>query len=109
MGLMPQAATKIERIRKGAHALKTCPPVHPSFPLPQAAASWSNVQLSLGCQNLRKNVRQRIEVMDARISGSKGPRKLEDKYWTIANDPPLTKQAGQTSTPFFQPDISTTR
>ena len=63
------------------------------------------------CQTLRKATVQMIEVSDAMISGSSGAvtGELAEKNCAMAKEPPLTKHAGQTSQPFFHPDMTTTR
>src|SRR4051794_11977343 len=45
---------------------------------------------------------------EERMSGSSGPRKLDEKYWTMAKVPPVTKMAGITSRVFFHPDMTNT-
>ena len=71
--LMPQAATKTESRRKGAHDRNTWPPLYMSFSLPSLFVSSGKRQLSFGCQYRRKITVQIIEDMDERISGSSGP------------------------------------
>src|SRR5512136_1101159 len=101
MGFIAQAATKNDRRMKGAQALKTCPPVYLSCSRPVAAASCSKRQLSFGVQNWRKSTVPTMEAIEARMSGSIGPRKLEDKYCVMAKEAPETSAMGQTSKPFF--------
>src|SRR5512137_2134953 len=108
-GLMPQAATNRERMMKGAQALKTWPPLNLSRSVPRLGFSPGNCQLSFGCDILRKITVATIETRDESMSGSSGPRKLDDRYWVIAKEPPLTKQAGHTSRPFLKPDMRMTR
>ncbi|KFB71833.1 MAG: hypothetical protein AW09_003013 [Candidatus Accumulibacter phosphatis] len=54
---------------------------------------------------------QTIDASDAMMSGSSGAvtGELAEKNCAMAKEPPLTRQAGQTSRPFFHPDMTTTR
>ena len=110
-GLMPQAQTNSERMMNGAQARKIWPPVKRSSCLPRLFGSSGKCQLSFGCQNFRKTTVHTIEASEAMMSGSSGAviGELAEKYWAMAKEPPLTKQAGHTSQPFFQPDMTMTR
>src|SRR5882757_7249924 len=52
-------------------------------------------QSSLGCQTLRKRMRQPIEISEAPISTIHGLMKFEITNCGIANDTPVTRMAGQ--------------
>src|SRR5438105_15731185 len=52
-------------------------------------------QSSLGCQTLRKRMRQPIEISDAPISTIHGLMSFEIRNCGIANDTPVTRTAGQ--------------
>jgi hypothetical protein len=108
IGFTPQAATKIDRMMNGVQARNTWPPVYMSFARPVLLGSPSKCQLSFGCQKRRNTTRQTMEVMEAMMSGSRGPTKLAVRNWATAKEPPLTRAAGQTSRPFFHPLMRTT-
>src|SRR6478672_13780838 len=58
---------------------------------------------SLGCQILRKLIRQAIEISDAPMSTIHGLMKLEIRNCGTANVTPVTRIAGHTSFMPFQP------
>ncbi len=64
-----------------------------------AESSWrrsaGEVQISFGCQILRKPMRQAIDVSEAPISTIHGLMKFEIKNWGTAKDTPQTRIAGQ--------------
>ena len=58
---------------------------------------------TLGCQTLRKRMRQPIEIKEAPISTIQGLIKFEMTNCGTANEIPVTRVAGQTSFMPFQP------
>src|SRR5579884_1646615 len=62
--------------------------------LPRSAG---DVQITFGCQILRKPMRQPIEISEAPISTIHGMMKLEMRNCGMANETPVTRMAGQIS------------
>src|SRR5207244_11474209 len=50
---------------------------------------------SAGCQNLKKPIRQAMQISEAPISTIHGLTKFEIRNWGIAKDTPQTRIAGQ--------------
>ncbi|MPN40658.1 hypothetical protein SDC9_188196 [bioreactor metagenome] len=108
-GLRPQRITNTVRMMNGDHALNICPVVYfGSVAAALTAGSPSKRQILAGFQIFKNTVRDTIAANEDRISGSSGPRKLEDHHWRPAKDIPATRQAGRTSIADFQPAINTT-
>jgi hypothetical protein len=50
-----------------------------------------------------------MDTIEEMMSGNSGPMKFDERNWAMAKEPPLTRQTGHTSIPFFHPAMRTHR
>ena len=106
---MPHAMIMMVSRMNGDQALRICPLVYLFSTAMVGSTSFSNRQMVLGFQNLRKIMRLMMEPTPAITSGNAGPRKFEVNHCRSPKLRPHTRIAGNTSFAFFTPAIMMTR
>jgi hypothetical protein len=80
IGCIPHAIIITVSSINGDHALIIWPAVYFSSTFIVGGGSFSNLQMLLGFQNLRKITSETIEPIPAITSGRAGPRKFEENH-----------------------------